>query len=275
MILPQKQMSAFPTIDLGARHESERPQLFQEAAELFLEHGCLLVKGVFDQDYIAQLHRAYLDTYHAYFEDREYSDALNVGNKRTQVTVDIKGPFNSPRLYANDFILPLLKLLLGDQLILGGFGSVVSLPGAPEQNAHRDHPNIYEVTEAEATKAWVDMLLPPYALNLIVPLVPLNAISGTTRLWVGSHLVAASRTQQMPSADPVADLGDCLLVDYRLLHGGTANRSANPRPILYNLYCRPWFRDNVNFRKQRPISISLEEYSQVPAQFQHLFAWCR
>ena len=231
------------------------------------------IKSALRPEYVAQLHRAYVDTYHDYFEDREFADALNVGTKRTQVTVDIEGPFNSPQLYANASILPVLKLVLGDQLILSGFGSVVSLPGAPDQHRHRDHPNIYELTETEATAAWVDMLLPPYALNLIIPLVPLNAINGTTRLWLGSHLVPKSMSEHMPSVDPVLDLGDCLLVDYRLLHSGTANHSENPRPILYNLYCRPWFRDSRNYRKQLPVRISREEYSRVPAQFRHLFDW--
>jgi ectoine hydroxylase-related dioxygenase (phytanoyl-CoA dioxygenase family) len=266
-------MSICPTIDAGGQPGSERPEAAQEAAELFMEHGCVRVKNAFDADYIARLHRAYVATYHPYFQDREFSDALNVGNKRTQVTVAIEGLFNSPQLYANDFVLPVLKLVLGDQLIMGGFGSVVSLPGALDQHTHRDHPNIYELTETEATEAWVDMLLPPYALNLIVPLVPLNDTNGTTRLWLGSHLVAKSRTQQMPSVDPVADLGDCLLVDYRLLHAGTANRSASPRPILYNMYCRPWFRDSRNYRKQQRIRISREEYMRIPAQFRHLFDW--
>jgi hypothetical protein len=268
-------MSLCPTIDLGARHQVQRIEAVHEAAELFIEQGCLLVKGALDRGYVEQLHRAYLDTYHSYFEDREFTDALNVGDKRTQVTVDINGPFNSPQLYANDFILPVLKLVLGEQLILGGFGSVVSLPGALDQHTHRDHPNIYELPEAETTEPWIDMLLPPYALNLIVPLVPLDASNGTTRLWVGSHLVVKSRAQQMPSVDPVAELGDCILVDYRLLHAGTANRSERPRPILYNMYCRPWFRDSRNYRKQRPVRISRDEYGRVPEQFRHLFAWRR
>ena len=266
-------MSICPTVDLGTRPNSERLQAVHEAAELFMEHGCILVKGAFDEEYIAQLHRAYVETYYPYFEDREFSDALNVGDKRTQVTVAIEGPFNSPHLYANDFILPVLKLALGDQLILGSFGSVVSLPGATDQHTHRDHPNIYELTETEATEAWVDILLPPYALNVIVPLVALNATNGTTRLWLGSHLVAKSRTQQMPSVDPVANLGDCVLVDYRLLHCGTANRSTDPRPILYNMYCRPWFRDSRNYRKQKRVRISREEYMRVPAQYRQLFDW--
>ena len=238
-----------------------------------MEHGCILVKRAFDQEYIAQLHRAYVETYYSYFEDREFSDALNVGDKRTQVTITIEGPFNSPQLYANDVILPVLKLVLGEELIMGSFGSVVSLAGASDQHTHRDHPNIYELSETDATEAWVDILLPPYALNVIVPLVPLNAINGTTRLWPGSHLVAKRRAEQMPSVDPVADLGDCLLVDYRLLHCGTANRSTAPRPILYNMYCRPWFRDSRNYRKQQRVRISREEYMRVPAQHRQLFDW--
>lgn len=240
-----------------------------------MEHGCVLLKGVFAQDYMGELHRAFVATYSQYFEDREFDDALKVGPQRIQVTVAIEGPFNSPRLYANNFILPVLKLVLGEHLILGSFGAVVSLPGAPNQHRHRDHPNIYELSETEATDPWVDVVLPPYALNCIVPLVPLNAINGTTHLWPGSHLVPKNKGELMPSVDPVVDVGDCLLVDYRLLHAGKANHSANPRPILYNMYCRPWFRDSRNYRQQRPIRIPHEEYLRVPEEFRVLFNWWR
>src|SRR5262249_47441232 len=141
-----KKMSTCPTTDFGSRQKSEHPEAVQEAAELFMEHGCVLLKGVLGQDYVAQLHRAFVDTYRQYLEDREFTDALNVGTKRTQVTVAIEGPFNSPQLYANDSMLPVLKLVLGEQFIIGSFGAVVSLPGAPNQHSHRDHPNIYELS---------------------------------------------------------------------------------------------------------------------------------
>ena len=266
-------MSTCPTLDFGARQNSERPEAVQEATELFREHGCVLLKGVFGRDYMAQLHRAFVDTYHPYFEDREFPDALKVGEKRTQVTIAVHGPFNSPQLYANHFVLPVLKLVLGERFILGSFGAVVSLPGAPNQHMHRDHPNIYELSEAEATEPWVDIVLPPYALNCIVPLVPLNSTNGTTHLWLGSHLVPRSKAGEMPNVDPIADVGDCLLVDYRTLHAGNANHSANPRPILYNMYCRPWFRDSRNYRKQRPVRISREEFLRVPEELRYLFGW--
>jgi hypothetical protein len=81
--------------------------------------------------------------------------------------------------------------------------------------------------------------------------------------------------QQQPQFDPVADVGDCLLVDYRLLHMGMANRSDNVRPILYNIYQRPWFRDSKNYAKQEPILISDDEYAKIPAQHRRLFSWLR
>jgi len=268
-------MSTCPTVDFASRQHSERTEAVQEAAELFMEHGCVLLKSVLGRDYIAQLHRAFVENYRQYLEDREFPDALTVGTKRTQVTVAIEGPFNSPQLYANEFVLPVLKLVLGEQLIVGSFGAVVSLPGAPNQHSHRDHPNIYELSDAEASDPWVDIVLPPYALNAIVPLVPLNATNGTTHLWLGSHLVPKSKAMEMPDVDPQVEVGDCLLVDYRLMHAGNANHSPNPRPILYNMYCRPWFRDSRNYRQQRPVRISREEYLQVPQEFRFLFNWWR
>jgi len=60
------------------------------------------------------------------------------------------------------------------------------------------------------------------------------------------------------------------------LHAGKANLSANPRPILYNMYCRPWFRDSRNYRLQRPIQISRDEYFRIPEEFRSLFhGWRR
>ena len=60
------------------------------------------------------------------------------------------------------------------------------------------------------------------------------------------------------------------------MHAGNANHSANPRPILYNMYCRPWFRDSRNYRLQRPIRIAREEYLRVPEEFRFLFnGWRR
>ncbi len=266
-------MLTCPVVDCGSRSYAENPEAVQECVELFLEHGCLLAKQVMSAGYVADLHRSFLESYPQYLVDRDFADALNVGDKRTQITIDMAGPFNSPDVYANPYVLPMLKLILGQELILGGFGVVVSLPGAAEQHLHRDHPNIYELTQEEASDPWVDIVLPPYAVTAIAPLVPMNAVNGTTRLWPGSHLVPKAEGVRLPYLDPVVDPGDYLFFDLRLLHAGTANRSAHPRPILYNLYSRAWFRDSRNYRKQDPIHLSQDEHRRIPEAYRELFRW--
>ncbi len=77
----------------------------------------------------------------------------------------------------------------------------------------------------------------------------------------------------MDSQRPVVPAGGCLLMDYRLLHGGTANCSDTVRPLLYVIYHRPWFRDYVNFQKQPAVRMSRAEARRVPEAHRALFAW--
>jgi ectoine hydroxylase-related dioxygenase (phytanoyl-CoA dioxygenase family) len=105
---------------------------------------------------------------------------------------------------------------------------------------------------------------------MLVPLVEMNESSGTTRTFMGSHRADFDKSAYQ---DPLVPVGSCLLMDYRLLHGGLANRSSKERPILYNVYCRPWFRDDLNFRRQSAIKISDEEFGRVPEALQNLFSW--
>lgn len=108
-------MVAFPTEDSSSADSHGSGALagaLKRSKELFRDHGCLLIKNAFSPDYIEQRHAAYVETYKSYFQDREFSDALNVGDKRIMLTVDINGPFNSPQLYANRLVLPLLEKLL-------------------------------------------------------------------------------------------------------------------------------------------------------------------
>ena len=87
---------------------------------------------------------------------------------------------------------------------------------------------------------------------------------------MGSHVVDID--QETEYQDPIVPLGSCLLMDYRLLHGGMANRSSQVRPILYNVYCRPWFHDDLNFRRQSALKLTDKEYRRVPKALQYLFA---
>jgi hypothetical protein len=253
-----------PTADELSSGSPDRTTL-KAAIQLLQAHGCLQLDGVFRADLIHRLRRAYLKRYKRYFVDMNHADALRVGLKRYQITVDVEAPFHTPALYANPFVFPVLEGVLGQSVVLNSFGSVVSLPGAAHQNTHRDHPPLFDEHAA-------DLFAPPFAITVIVPLVGLDETTGTTQMLPGSHVLFDDKGNARPPIDPIVPVGSCLLMDYRLIHKGTENRSDRVRPIFYIVYSRPWFRDSVNFYRQDPIVMRRAQLERTPKQWRRLFA---
>jgi hypothetical protein len=80
-------------------------------------------------------------------------------------------------------------------------------------------------------------------------------------------------TQKLPGSTVLSlALGDAVLIDYRVCHGGTANPGLVPRAILYIVYSRPWFRDADNFSEMPPLRVSAGDLANRPAQYRPLFA---
>ena len=77
----------------------------------------------------------------------------------------------------------------------------------------------------------------------------------------------------MPYQDPTVSLGSCFFMDSRLTHQGMANNSQQVRPIVSIVYQRPWYQDNLNYKKQKPILINEEQLSAVPDDLKSLVEW--
>jgi len=238
------------------------------AVRLFRKYGTLLIEGAFPVNLVQELHETYLSRYQRYFTNEKKTDALKVGSKRYMITVDIDGPFNSPQVYANPFIEPIIQEVLGPSMIMGGFNSVCSLPESQHMRIHKDHPALFPESRDPDS-------LPGFAVTAVVAMRGFNADAGTTRVYKGSHDVSSRKVRQMDHQDPDGPQGSCLLMDYRLSHQGRANRSDEIRPILTMIYHRPWFRDIVNYGMQDPLRMSDEAYQQVPEVHRHLFDWAR
>ena len=260
-----------PTIRVSANEQfdgamgSVRRRL---AVKLYHQYGTLLIENAFPEQLVEQMHEEYLGRYQRYFAEQRHADALTVGNKRYLVTVDVHGSFNSPDVYANPHVYPIIEAVLGEKMIMGGFVSVSSLPGAEPMRVHKDHPVLFPELESAAA-------LPSFAVTAIVPMLGFNAISGTTRVVKGSHKISSKEAEELESQDPTAPRGSCLLMDYRLTHQGRGNQSDKVRPILTMIYHRPWFRDIVNYVKQEPLIMSDDAFKQVPTEYRHLFDWSR
>ncbi|MGI9488163.1 MAG: phytanoyl-CoA dioxygenase family protein [Geminicoccaceae bacterium] len=261
-----------PTVAFSPEEAAEgllRPENLALASSLFKTYGVIQVENAFPVDMIQRLQDAFFARYTSYFRKDDHPDALRVGDQRYMLTVDLDDPFDDPRLYASPLILPIFRELLGDDCVIGAFTSVISLPGSKDQRLHKDHPALFPSTK------WHHRL-PSFAIQMIVPLVSLDEVVGTTRVYKGSHTVPTERAaKEMESQDPVVPLGSCLINDYRVCHRGLGNRSDKVRPILTIIYNRPWFRDYANYSRQPPLRITDSQYEQVPRENQKLFDWWR
>ena len=266
---------------LDFQNQPPTSQTNQQAASLFQHYGALWLENVFSRDLIEALRTSFQKR----FERTSRSDLVKrgalVGDQRYMLTLDIKGKFNRPEVYANDRLMPLLSRLLSSNLRIASFGCVTALPGAEDQSIHIDHPPLFETTPHLTDS------IPPYAVTMVVPLVDIDEDTGTTAIWEGSHKQSDDQNNEdrfqllrrlmkepdySMAARPLPRQGDVYLMDYRVIHAGLANRSQIERPILYVVYSRPWFRDGFNFGKQPSVSISSKQLKKVPKRFRGLFA---
>lgn len=235
-------------------------------SEAFLAHGAVILNRVFSPDYLGDVNRAYQEGYGNIIDA-----SREVGDRRTMIAIDVKPPFSDPALFAPDPVMPVLRRLLGGSCILDAYVAVTSRPDSTDQHVHVDFPFLFDEDEP------LSQSLPPYAITLAIPLVPLDAMTGVTRVWPGTHRRSidwkAAQPDLMDSLSIIPKPGGCYLFDARLLHGGTANYSQIERPILYLVYCRAWWRDSTNFFRQKPLIIGPESLAALPSDLQPMFRY--
>lgn len=269
----QRRMAAkvgvMPTLSLSPEQAEARelkPDQAALGAALFKRYGVVQVDNAFPAAMIEKLQKAFFDRYTPYFREDKHPDALYLGDKRYMLTVDLDDPFNDPDLIGMPTLMPIISEVLGHDFVLGGYTAVISLPGAKDQGRHKDHPALF------AGSRWHHSL-PSFTVQVSIPLVPLNALTGPTRYHKGTHRIDSEEAQNTPFQDPDIALGGCLLHDYRCMHLGVGNRSDVVRPMLSLIFTRPWFKDYKNYDKQPPLRLSRAAYEQLPEDLQPLFSW--
>jgi hypothetical protein len=234
--------------------------------EMFGKYGVLQMNNVFNTEVLRRCHAAFIEKYERYLENKRHDDALRIGDRRFQVTIDLTPPFDHDSIFSNQLVLPLLSMLLGKAIVIGAYTSSMSLPGAKTQDVHKDHKALFPEQE-ELGK------LPSFAISVMIPLIDIDERVGTTRVRKGSHHLTTPESRNLPTQSPLVDLGSCYLMDYRLTHYGQANQSEVPRPIINIVYQRAWFQDYMNFKKQPPIRVSSERFEALSDSQKELLAW--
>jgi len=234
--------------------------------------GVTAIGDVIPASVVCSLCDDFSDRYGKYLnEDLKTTDAQDsgsrlvsrVGDRRYMITTELSGAFGDPSVYANPTIMAVVEEALGADFILENFGVVTSLPGAEPQSRHRDGPMLFDTG--------ISAILPAHAFTVVIPLVEMNAESGSTTVWPGTHRSMVWE-EGAKSVSPLVREGACIIWDYRLFHAGAANRSRSVRPIVYLTYARRWFQDPGNFNGKDRLLLSAESRGNVPDEYRHLFA---
>lgn len=215
------------------------PDLLDQYLADFRRDGFLVVRDVFDRERAAQL------VEHLHREHPEYmggdlpDDHYTVGDRRFTAPLRYAPPFDCADFVTHPLVDAILCGTLGRDYVLEAFGVISSLPGAMEQNVHRDGGSLFP-------DSGLDGLLPPSAVAVAMPLVDMNETSGMTAFWPGSHR-QSQRDQESPGIAADAPAGSLVFWDFRTFHNGLANKGDAARPLLYITSCRPFWIDYLNF----------------------------
>jgi len=257
--------------------QNQSPPLSREglidSVRLFQEQGYLVLNKALSQTWVESLATAYHSDFGglALSELSEYG--YLVGDQRILHPLPLKGVFNQPEFYAQPMLYTLLMTLLGPKMVLNNCAVVVSLPGSENQRLHRDTPFLFGRNPASA-------LIPPYGITLGIPLVDLNEVNGSTCFYSVSHraLELAKTYQERGNGTSLqCTMGDVYLMDFRLVHAGTANLSPSRRPIIYLAYTQPWYFDIENTINQRVPSVVISEndLQNIPEQYAQLLSYSK
>lgn len=145
-------------------------------------------------------------------------------------------------MYADTPIIKrMVSSILGAEYHIPNVSLVLSDSGAMDQGWHADGPHMS-----------VEEVLPCHCLNVFIPLVDVTAANGPTSFRPESHhmtidlkkkfLAAFMKKTLKPVCTPELRKGSILLFDYRVLHRGTANTTAEARPILVLTFGKTWYQ---------------------------------
>ena len=179
------------------------------------------------------------------------SEVRERNSGRLDCTLPWRGPpFGASAFVHNGFVRPLLEALLGEAHKLHSVHAIYSLGGdeAETQHWHRDTSLLFDGHAAAAA-------LPPYAINVFVPLVPLEARNGPTEFALGTHRHARDGLPFTGNVNVsfAVGAGSLIIADYRTMHRGSFNQAAEPRPVAMLIYGRRWSdTGNPDVRRLRP-----------------------
>lgn len=246
-----------------------RDAWIEDAAAAFRRNGVLAIRDAIPKAAIAAVledFRTRHDVHMAPGQTKLYR-RFQTDPLRAQVPVAIDGPVANPEFFAPPSALALVREVLGDDIVVGELGVVITHPGAGPQELHRDSHFLFGGQD-------VDVAMPPFAMNLLVPLIDVAPGTGSTDYWPGSHKVIdeAAATAASPT-NLSLEAGSVTLHDMRVFHRGAAKTTGPVRPLVYISFHRSWHKETYGYEHKPQLLVSPAMLQRLPEAYRPLFVW--
>jgi len=158
-------------------------------------------------------------------------------------------------------VLAIVEQVAGADPVMCQLATDTPVLGSTYQEVHRDTPELFP-GEVET---------PSFQLAVNFPLCDVTPENGAFETTLGTHRMnrqegmAAMEKGAAPMQTIPMKLGDVMIRDVRVLHRGTPNTTASPRPMVVIGYSRRWY-----FRPEVHIDVPRETLEKLPARVQRL-----
>lgn len=247
----------------------DRQAWLEDAAACLRANGVLVIRNAIPPAAAAAVHkycRSHHDVHMAPGQKRLFR-RFQTDPLRAQVPIAIDGPVADPEFFAPPAVLGLARTLMGDDIIVGELGMMVTHAGAAPQQIHRDSTFLFENSE-EAIN------LPPFSLTVLAPLQDTTLEMGPTEFWLGSHRVRdeAAVTGTAPQRTAL-EAGSVLILDSRVVHRGGAHVAGPVRAFGYLCYGRSWYLATSGYAHKPQVRVTPLMLHRLPVAYRPLFAW--
>lgn len=252
----------------GSSPEAQRAWV-DDAADCFRRNGVIAIRDAVSAATVEAVLTDFRTRYDAHMApgQKELYRRFQSDPLRAQLPVAIEGPVANPEFFAPASATALMRELLGEDVVVGEMGVVITHPGAGAQESHRDSVFLFGGID-------IDTTMPPFAMNLLIPLVDVGPDEGPTEYWPGSHRTCDIAAATAPAPTPMTlKAGTVLLHDMRVIHRGSAKASGPVRPLVYISYHRKWHQETNGYDDKPQLIVSLGMIERLPEAYRKLFIW--
>jgi len=249
-----------PGPDLAA---DAREAWLAETADGFRQNGLVVLRDAIPQPRVAAVLQAIKGRQLKGDEadDRSFQPAP----LRPRIAVPLEGALADPAVFAPPTVLALARKLLGDEMIVGELGLVISRPGDAPREACRAAVPLFGGLAVEGE-------VPSAALTMLAPLTDIGPGAGFPEYWPGSHRAREAAPAGLPYR-PTFEVGSVVLGDWRTLHRAGPNTSGATHLGLYVSFQRKWLLSLSGSDYKPGLRVPAATMKALPEAYHSLVAW--